>query len=306
MSMRIYACGGAGSNVVKNITDLDIDVCYVDTSKSNLKKVPDENIFLVDGLDGAGKNRVVTYEGFKDVVEEVMIRFKPSETLNVVVSSLSGGSGAIINAAITKELLLQDKPVVVIVMDSVASGIEISNTMKSLKTFKAVSTQTKKSVALRYVENNSRGEADKQVISFINLLSLLIDKNNTEEFDSSDLSNFLQHQNVTEYAPDVSILTTTDNSLITPDKDTVVVGTILLTSDKESQIQEVLPEYLATCIVTDPDFNNEDIRIDTVLGALNPLVSRLEKKLNDMADNRRINKFRDVNVSDANEDGIVV
>lgn len=305
-NVRIYAAGGMGSNICSQIKDLDLDVAFVDTSRSNLRGVNEDQIFLVPDLDGAGKNRIVTYEGFKDIVEEVLIRFKPSDTLNIVVSSLSGGSGAIINSSITRELLLQDKPVVVVVVDSTSSGIEISNSVKSLKTFKAISNQVQKSVSVFYVENISRKEADKEVINFINLLALLTDKHNTEEFDSTDMRNFIQFQNVTEYEPDVSILEISANEIITPEKGTVVVSSILVTTDTNTQISEVIPEYLATCIVVDESFVNQDIRVDNILGKLTILVDRLEDKLQEMSDNRRINKFKEVEVTNATDDGIVI
>lgn len=89
--LKIYSAGGAGTNVAKQVNDLDVEVCYIDTSMSNLKGIDSNEVFILEGMDGAGKNRALTYEGFKDVANEVLIRFKPSEQLNVVISSLSGG-----------------------------------------------------------------------------------------------------------------------------------------------------------------------------------------------------------------------
>lgn len=89
--IKVYAAGGAGINVAKQLTDLDIDVNMIDTSESNLKACGTNNVFLVDGLDGAGKNRKISYDNFKDISSDVLIKFKPSEQLNVVISSVSGG-----------------------------------------------------------------------------------------------------------------------------------------------------------------------------------------------------------------------
>lgn len=89
--LKIYACGGTGVNIAKQITDLAVELCYVDSSMSNLKGIDPKNVFMIPDQDGAGKNRSVTYNNFKDVTEEVLIRFKPSQSLNVVISSLSGG-----------------------------------------------------------------------------------------------------------------------------------------------------------------------------------------------------------------------
>lgn len=87
----LWSCGGCGTNIAKQITDLDIEINYIDTSNANLKGVKSDNIFVLDDIDGAGKDRSKTYEHFKDTASDVVIKFKPSPLLNIVVSSLSGG-----------------------------------------------------------------------------------------------------------------------------------------------------------------------------------------------------------------------
>lgn len=91
MTLSLYACGGTGINIAKMIREMDIEINYIDTSSSNLKTVNSNNVFLVDGMDGAGKDRSATYEGFKDISEDVLLKHKPSEELNIVIGSLSGG-----------------------------------------------------------------------------------------------------------------------------------------------------------------------------------------------------------------------
>lgn len=91
MTISIYACGGCGTNVASAVKDLDVEINYIDTSVSNLKSVNSPNIFLVDAMDGAGKDRSVAYENFKDISGDVLLKYKPSEQLNIVISSLGGG-----------------------------------------------------------------------------------------------------------------------------------------------------------------------------------------------------------------------
>ena len=94
MSLSLYCCGGTGVNLGKAIRDPNIAITFIDTSDSNLKTVKSGNVFLVEGMDGAGKNRSKTYQNFKDISEDVLLKFKPSDKLNVVVSSLAGGKQA--------------------------------------------------------------------------------------------------------------------------------------------------------------------------------------------------------------------
>ena len=90
-NLVVWACGGAGTNVAKQISDLDITVNFIDASASNMKGVNSSNIFLIEGLDGAGKRRATAHDKFKNLAEDVLIKMKASDSLNVVISSLSGG-----------------------------------------------------------------------------------------------------------------------------------------------------------------------------------------------------------------------
>ena len=304
--LKVYACGGTGGNIGKQIDDLDVDVCYIDTSVSNLKNVDMDQVYLLDGYDGAGKHRATAYEGFKDAAEDVLIKFKPSKELNVVISSLSGGSGSVLSPMLVKELIKSGHNTVVIGIDSKNSVIELDNSIKTLKTFKSISSSVKKSITLFYVENNVRKEADARAIRFINLLSLLVNKEHTSEFDVSDLSNFINFDKVTDNSPNVTVIDINPNETIFPEKGTTVVSTILVTTDCNRTIQEVIPEYLSTCVVTDPNYQCEDIRIDNSLGKLSVIVDNLEKLITVFKDNKRVNRHKDLEVVGSNEDDIVL
>lgn len=304
--IRVICAGGTGSNIGKQISDLDINVCYVDTSTSNLKGVGHENIFLIPDIDGAGKNRNITYDNFKDIAGDVLIKFKPSNKLNVVVSSLSGGSGSIIGPMVVKELIKEGYNTIVIAVDSKHSVIELNNTIKTLKTYKSISDSVGKSISMFYVENNSRKEADQQSIRFINLLSLIVNKEHTEEFDVTDLGNFINFSKVTDNKPSVSVIEINPNEDILLEKNTSIVSSILVTVDKNTTIHSPVPEYLSTCIVTDKNYKNEDIRIDNVLGKLAILVDHLDEEIKTHQDNKKINKIKDVEVNNATSDGIVL
>lgn len=303
--LNVYCCGGAGSNVGKQITDLDVNVTFIDTSVSNLKGVDESKIYIIEGIDGAGKDRSITYEKFKNP-DEVLIRFKPSTALNVVISSLSGGSGSIIAPVLARELIKQGQNTIVIAIDSTSSVKEIDNCIKTLKTYKSFSNGAKKSISIYPISNASRKEADQRAIHFINMLALLVNKDHTEEFDTSDLRNFINFDNVTDNEANVSILDINANETIVPEKNTSIVSTILLTTDKNSTIKPVLPEYLSTCVVTDKNYKNEDIRIDNVLGKLSIILDTYEALKQECSDNKRINKFNDVEVEATTDDGAVI
>lgn len=304
--ISVFACGGCGSNIAKQISDLDIEVNYIDTSTSNLKGVKSDNIFVLENIDGAGKDRSKTYEHFKDIASDVVIKFKPSASLNVVVSSLSGGSGSIIAPLVAKELIRNGHNTIVIAIDSKHSVKELDNTIKTFKTYKSISDGIKKAVSIFYIENSNRKESDNKAVWFINLLSLLVNRQHTEEFDTTDLTNFINFDRVTDNVPTVSILEVNENETINPEKNTTIVSSILLTTDKHSTIKPVVPEYLSTCIVTDPQYKNEDIRVDNILGKLSIIVEEMEREIKDLQDNKKINKFKELEVSNSNSDDVVL
>lgn len=304
--LNIYACGGTGINIARQIKDLDVNIFYIDGSDSNLKGVSEDQLFLIPDQDGAGKDRTVTYNNFKNIVEDVLIRFKPSETLNVVISSLSGGSGSVVGPLVCKELISNGQNTIVIGVDSKHSLIEITNSMKTLLTYKSISASTNKCVSLFYVSNTTRKEADQTAVRFINLLSVLVDRKNTQEFDTRDLKNFINFSTVTDNRPSVSILEVGPNQPITPEKGTVVASSILMTSNQDATIYPVVPEYLSTCVVTDRSFDLEDIRLDNVLGKHSLIVETFEQEIQTQMDNKKINKYKEVEISDSTEDGMVL
>jgi len=304
--VNVYWCGGAASNISKSVKDLDVNSFCIDTSVSNLKGIDDSTVYLVQDIDGAGKLRSKSYESFNGLEEEVLVKFKPSKDLNIVVSSLSGGSGAIISSIVAKKLITEGFNTIIIGIDSKHSIIEIENSIKTLKSYKGISDTSKKSVTVYYVENTSRKEADQQVIRFINLMSLLTNKALTEEFDTTDLHHFINPEKVTDNKPTVGIIDISANEEIVPAKNTTIVSTILLTSSHESTISEIKPEYLATCIVTDKNYKNEDIRIDNIYGSLGIIIDGLEKEVTVLKDNKRINKHKDIEVTGATNEGIIL
>ena len=306
-NMTVYACGGCGVNIGRAIKDLNIDVCFVDGSDSNMKGIDSDKTFLVPEMSGAGKKRLITHEHFLPVAEDVLIKFKPSTTLNVVISSVSGGSGSVAAPAIVKELISRNLPVIVVAIDSRSSVIELQNSVNTLKTYKGVSSVTKKAVSVFYIENNNRKEADQRAAQFINLLTVLTDKDKTEECDVTDLYNFINFDEVTDNKPSVAFLEVGQNEPVNPEKGVVVASTILMTSDRNATIHPVIPEYLSTCIITDQDYKLDDIRIDNTLGRLTKVIDKLETELKQHSDNKKVNKYADLDVDDEiDESGFVV
>jgi hypothetical protein len=203
--VNVYAAGGGGVNIVadmeglRNQTDIGFASmlpCYIDTSRSNLhnKKLPEEAIYLFSDIDGSGKVRSANYEVISKNVLGILQKFKPT-MFNIVVHTASGGSGSVIGPVLVSELKARGENVVVVVVGSTDTRIEIENTIKTLKSYEGIANVRNSPVVMHYVENTrdkSRFEVNKQVKYAITMLLGLFSGQN-EELDTSDLKNWLEY-----------------------------------------------------------------------------------------------------------------
>lgn len=318
--IRLYSCGGAGINIGKEISSKSdrYDVAFLDSSLSNLQTVNDQSkTFLIKDMDGAGKLRAKTYEAFKDEIEAAITQLKPSDVLNVVVSSLSGGTGSVIAPLVAKELLEQGKSVIVVGIASDDSIIEIDNTIKSIKTYNNFAHAVKMPVSMFYCPPGVRGMTDKTVISLLVSLGVITDSQNTEEFDTADLHHFINYQKVTQLPVGLSniFVSLNDEPLkeLERSSSAYVASTILITVNRDSKLSGDAPEYLAKVIVTDPEYKNRngespsDIRIDNVIGRLPEMISDLESNLQEAKDRVKTSRINKIDVVEGIDDtGMVI
>lgn len=208
-TIQVYGAGGGASNIIFELEKLHeerapgfaiMDTCYIDTSNSNLrdKNIPADKVYLFDGLDGSGKLRKLNYEDINKQIKSILLKFKP-RTFNIVIHTASGGSGSIIGSTLVSELKARGHQVVVIVIGSTDTRIEIDNTIKTLKSYEAIAHKRNSPVVLHYVENTKatpRSEVNKQVKRALSLLSGLFSGTNSE-LDTADLKNWLEYTTIT-------------------------------------------------------------------------------------------------------------
>ena len=209
--MKVYACGGFGVNIGDKLESIrsdnsgtldSIDISYIDTSDANLRhnNIPKEYLYLIEGSNGSGKLRSQNYSLIKEQIKSFLINHKPEE-FNVVVHSLSGGSGSVIAPIIVNELLSNNSNVIVVAISSDDSTIEIENSIKTIKSYVGISQKHQKPVPMIYYPNDTdRNVTNEKVKSSITLLGVYLNKNN-HELDYSDITNFLNYNKVTDNEP---------------------------------------------------------------------------------------------------------
>lgn len=216
-TVRLYACGGAGANIAQLLLPLtkdqlagvaNLEIAFTDTSNSDLTESGiEDKVYLLEGLDGSGQKRNLHSSEIVPVIKNFIGKFAPAD-LNIVLSSLSGGSGSVFAPLITKELLSKDVPVISMGIGDYSSVLRGINTINTLKSYEAVSQQVNKPVILSYFFNEdskSIAEVNKYVTQTIKDLLVLFSGQN-KGLDSQDLLHWLQYDRVTEVPPALSCL----------------------------------------------------------------------------------------------------
>ena len=215
-TVTVYNVGGCGVNIghkAFNVIPIDqrgvakINWVFADTTDSNFPKDDTkkdiENVFYysVPGAEGAGKEKEIAYRCFKPEVNSFLDKYQPGD-FNIIVSSMSGGSGNVMAALLLKELLDRDKAVVSIYIGNSTSGKEAGNTRKTYNQLKFMSQNLNKPIVCKFLFNDYkaigvegelyRSYVDDQAIATIQSLALLFSGEN-KEMDVNDIKHFLRY-----------------------------------------------------------------------------------------------------------------
>ena len=278
----LYACGGAGINIAQHFESFrgkaaeggfaEVQTVYVDTSRSNLPaKASPDAFYLVENLDGSGKIRAENHREIAESIHDILLNFKPGD-LNIVMSSLSGGSGSVIAPSLVSELLQRDANVIVIGISSVDSRIEIENSIKTLKSYEAVSKMRDKPVVLVHYENSETeplSAVDTQAREAIVRLAALFSRQN-RELDSADLRNLLQYNKVTDSKPKVVSMVFQSGTVVRGKAHVIAVAT--LTTDEFSSSPGTPVGYRCTGYIRQDNASNINLTAPMHYGIFDGLV----------------------------------
>lgn len=218
-TVRLYGCGGGGINMAYALEALRkreqvghalLDIAYVDASRSNVRdNIPEDAIYLIDGVDGRGKVRSENPEIVAERVKEIIQKFKPAD-LNIVVSTLAGGTGSVAAPLIAKELLLREAPTVVVGIGDTSTIKDTENTLRTIQTYEHIAKTTNVPVVMQYIGNsreNTRDVVNRMVGALVVSLTALFSGEN-RELDSRDLFNWLRfsNPNVTSFGAQLASL----------------------------------------------------------------------------------------------------
>lgn len=300
-SITVMACGGTGGNIASKFAEFhdehfdgfaDLKTFFVDTSRSNMLKstIPDDRIFMFkdkDGkpLDGNGKVRSSNYDVISEpaTIKQILHKF-PQGDLTVLIHSASGGTGSVTGPLLTKELISRNQPVVVILVGSVTSMLDLKNTLNTLKTYETMSANLGVPINVIYRENNqqnSRSTVDKDIEQMVYLLSAFFSGQN-HGLDTADLRNFLNYNKSTQYPPRLTALDLFGGALKLPE-DALAIASVSLTTEPVEVDHEVFVDYQVTGVaptcVSERIQNNFPLHMVVFSGFFGPVVTKLQAVL---------------------------
>lgn len=321
MHLSLYCLGGGGVNIGKHFEQFrgadtkdfaKITPIYVDTSKSNLRNsVPMDSVYLISDVDGSGKKRDCNYQAIAEAAPEILHRHKPTD-INILVHTASGGSGGILGSVLASMMLERGEKVIVLLIGSRSSQIELENTVKTLKSYEAISQKRKKPVVMFYRENSTAGrsQVDSEMKSVIPLIAAICSGNNAE-LDSEDIGNFLNYQKVTKFDPTLVSLDFFSGK-VNLGKDSHLVSAVTLVDDNTfSDIQDHLCPYQAVGFIEDSARKSLNIELPlhacVISGSFHEIVKDMEQTLNDYTQAQSVLRTKSIgNVNDADELGMVI
>lgn len=321
----VYLCGGTGVNIAEPLKNLlqsledkkgmaEVDIVLIDTSTSNLTEANSKDkLYLFSGIDGGGKDRAYVYPIVSPKAFEIIQKF-PAGDMNIVVSSLAGGSGNAIAVALMRELLKQDYVAIAVGITATASKIEVENTIDSMASYEGLAKTLKKSVVLAPFHNtgNAGGESfanvNGLVANLIVLLAVLSSRQN-HGLDTQDLYNWINYDGVTDVAPRLmGLINTTGKNPILDGCVPLTVAT--LATNGEDTTPGWSPDYQAvgfvnnncTAVVSSPA---HFVIADGVVQHIYDHVNEQAKVLERNAQGRSMSKQL-IGSADSAEDGVVM
>ena len=221
-SVRFWACGGTGIDLLRDYRATssltnealhaeELDT-YVDTSDANMHDLSKTNVYRVEGIDGGGKDREKVKVSVIPVLPEILMKH-PAGDLNVVMFSLSGGTGSAIGPLIVGHLLKAGHSVVAVVLADHTSSKSAANAINALTDLESISQQLQKPVVMHYYKNDpNKSILDNDVESKYIMGSLsILGSGQNQKLDSADIKNFIDYPSVTHHRPGLAQLHVTSD-----------------------------------------------------------------------------------------------
>lgn len=216
-TVRFYACGGAGTNILRAYREnqglefgdqrANEKYSFIDTSVANLHNADINETFLLKGADGSGSDRRKNGKAIYDLLPEILLQHEPGD-FNVVVFSLSGGTGSVAGPLLLERLLREGHSAAAVVAYDSSSLNRITNTLGTMQGLEAAVERIQRPIGMFLAENDSsKSLLENNIVPqfVLSALSILASGKNAH-LDSSDVANFFDFNKVTHQKPSLALL----------------------------------------------------------------------------------------------------
>jgi hypothetical protein len=203
---NVYLFGGCGLSLgaacdVEQVGDFSgfgqPNMIYFDSSKANIPG-GDTNVTLRSGTDGFGKDREEAKRLMGDQIDP-FLRENPPTEFNILVFSLSGGTGSVLGPLVVEAINRLGKNVVSIVVQAAECEKSTSNTLETIRDLNKVSNRLKKPVVVSFHDNFgpdcTMESVNKAIHQELRTLMILCSQQNVG-LDSSDMEKLLDYTTV--------------------------------------------------------------------------------------------------------------
>ena len=309
-TINLYACGGTATNIANLLLEsmpeqteglANINVVMVDTSDSNLRhgktatfqkegKASFYHVYdkqaAVDGreTDGMGKNRKLTYEVAATHVPTILHSHAP-EKFNIVLHSLSGGSGSVLGPLLAKAILEAGQDVIVIATGNEADTADIENTQRSLYGYQNLAEKIGKPICMSYLHTSKetpRAIVNAEAILQIGAIAVITSRQN-HGLDSMDIHNFLHFTEKSPFPVGLAALTFSygEKNPVLQDGEAFSGILSLVAKDEQIDMDDVVVPYLPYGHVREEILGNvglkSPVRVATVQNFFRGIDSLLRK-----------------------------
>lgn len=224
MKMKIYAAGGTGTNLGKQLINrgIDADIVFIDTSDSNgITDLHEDSYFLYPNMDGSGMVQSANDKEIAKHIPKIMNTHPPGD-INIVLFGTAGGSGSVIGPRVMSYLLDRGDLAIAPIVTSFHSTRHAKNTVNTLRTLYKLSAKNNTPVIILPESNGNNDHRNKPTVD-ANLLHYIeslryMTSGNNPRLDSSDVGSWLRYDKVTDARPSLSTLHIVKNN----DLDTTV------------------------------------------------------------------------------------
>lgn len=290
-TVRFWLVGGTGVNLGRsyrfdqptNQGQLAKELfAFIDTSFSNMSGASKDDLLVINGGRGLGKDQAKGIEVFDAEIGNIMAKFEPG-LLNVVVCGISGGTGSTGGRKVIEKLHADGQKVIAILISSHDSDRSTLNTIGCIMNLQKAVRRTQRPLAAYYYENQrsmSLPDNNTAPLFVMRLLSILGSGKNGH-LDDSDVQNFLDYHLVLKNRkPALNLLSVYAGEEKLPKDDSSIISFAALLKSKDDVPPQVIAGYDTVGYLPEDDRKFDNSFYYTLSSSgFDPIMEKLNKDL---------------------------